>query len=854
MSRSSRPRFDWGIAGISIPIPYSRDGQPPGPIPQEWDRLFLSLLGAYDLRHKLGVLRQSWEFSCATGASTDNKHKLDRNDTFFPELVALRDSLPLAKNGGGEMRREFEKKFKRVTIWDRAFGGTTLLLHADGATPPGMPVQPEYLKAYGYLPPQFVGDEADTHAALAHIAQLFIEHISTRTVDRFMEAGRNHGWVFTQTGRRHTPFHPTRLIPIPTGTDRLQHLFCQALPLHVAAPPYDDDEFGEFFADDVDEAPMEFTDMQGRVYELELQLAEEHSAREQLEAQLETQAEQMAALYRQIEARATPVPTPTPSRVQAPSTPSRTSHGALSVRTRTTTSITSPSPSRHSSTLMPEDIGKETAAFLRDYRLESLQSQIATIVRLLPAVRYHEEVSWYTDAARPAAETSPRNGERREQSRIMPTSYTTIAAASHRHVRNTAPNPSVPLSTEEQTRKREEREERRDQQDQAVLEWGGAHMINHQDEVNPYNAWKTVKAAESREAGEELTPEQFHERYIDEYRSLTEEEKKVLKDGHTNCPRSCSQDLSNIVRNMQMLLVGLNSRVGAEGFFCIIFCVPQSRRQITSSDEIRDETRSPDVTHVEMQYVNYEEDIVLAHGVKMVGWTMPQFKNPSELSTALAPLQELLACVEGRHLHVRQADGSGAHRPREEVRGRCCRWPPACASSANSRSDFGKKRKAAEGSIGEEEPMGTGTGGNNENDNGEDSDDNDIAPPPAKRSKRAPLTEVQPPPRTAPAKKGGATKKKPAAAAKKTPAAKKAAAPLRRDDDVTRGVIAKMRAEQAARVKSRPIIMSDDETDPEPYTDAGLGSAAAAVPANGTTVSTNAATIPANTVVAPTAT
>jgi hypothetical protein len=111
--------------------------------------------------------------------------------------------------------------------------------------------------------------------------------------------------------------------------------------------------------------------------------------------------------------------------------------------------------------------------------------------------------------------------------RIMPTSYTTIAAASHRHVRNTAPKPRVPLSTEERTRKREEREERRDQQDQAVLEWvsetfakadelatrfkrtqhyfldvlfqGGAHMINHQDEVNPYNAWKTVKAAESRE-------------------------------------------------------------------------------------------------------------------------------------------------------------------------------------------------------------------------------------------------------------------------------------------------------------------------------------------------------------------
>ncbi|KAJ7802674.1 hypothetical protein B0H14DRAFT_3488258 [Mycena olivaceomarginata] len=531
----------------------------------------------------------------------------------------------------------------------------------------------------------------------------------------------------------------------------------------------------------------------------------------------------------------------------------------------------------------------------------------------------------------------------------MPTSYTTIAAASHRHVRNTAPKPRVPLSTEERTRKREEREERRDQQDQAVLEWvsetfakadelatrfkrtqryfldvlfqGGAHMINHQDEVNPYNAWKTVKAAESREAGEELTPEQFHERYIDEYRSLTEEEKKVLKDGHTivrdrvvkvrrDTPRGRIQDLSNIVRNMQMLLVGLNSRVGAEGFFCIVrnntdfhikpqwyFTSPEledymriAARKTWNTEEvgskleafaiagcdvmnllrtskqkadyikreIRDEVRRKlhAITgrdNIEMQYVNYEEDIVLAHGVKMVGWTMPQFKNPSELSTALAPLQELLAALKAdtcTFVKLTAQERIDREKKYEDdvAAGRRLR------KQRERRSDFGKKRKAAEGSIGEEEPMGTGTGGNNENDNGEDSDDNDIAPPPAKRSKRAPLTEVQPPPRTAPAKKGGATKKKPAAAAKKTPAAKKAAAPLRRDDDVTRGVIAKMRAEQAARVKSRPIIMSDDETDPEPYTNAGLGSAAAAVPANGTTVSTNAATIPANTVVAPTAT
>jgi hypothetical protein len=111
-----------------------------------------------------------------------------------------------------------------------------------------------------------------------------------------------------------------------------------------------------------------------------------------------------------------------------------------------------------------------------------------------------------------------------------------------------------------------------------------------------------------------------------------------------------------------------------------------------------------------MQYVNYEEDIVLAHGVKMVGWTMPQFKNPSELSTALAPLQELLAALKAdtcTFVKLTAQERIDREKKYEDdvAAGRRLR------KQRERRSDFGKKRKAAEGSIGEEEPMGTGTGG-----------------------------------------------------------------------------------------------------------------------------------------------
>ena len=46
-----------------------------------------------------------------------------------------------------------------------------------------------------------------------------------------------------------------------------------------------------------------------------------------------------------------------------------------------------------------------------------------------------------------------------------------------------------------------------------------------------------------------------------------------------------------------------------------------------------------------MQYVDYEEKIVQRYGIELVGWTFEKFINPSELSTSLSGLQQLLDAI-----------------------------------------------------------------------------------------------------------------------------------------------------------------------------------------------------------------
>ncbi|KAJ7797420.1 hypothetical protein B0H14DRAFT_2911503, partial [Mycena olivaceomarginata] len=183
----------------------------------------------------------------------------------------------------------------------------------------------------------------------------------------------------------------------------------------------------------------------------------------------------------------------------------------------------------------------------------------------------------------------------------MPLAGLTISTATP-HVRFTEPKKRAQLSPEDRKDRQEARADKQALIDSAVTEWfnntmalaeelgtrhklkpqyfldlffqGGARMIHQQK--------KAEKAAECRERGESKKVPELHEEYFDEYKNLTDEEKQDIVDRYTeshasrtlklrrDTPRAKIQYVSNIVRNMKLLMVGLASHVGAEGFFCIV--------------------------------------------------------------------------------------------------------------------------------------------------------------------------------------------------------------------------------------------------------------------------------------------
>ncbi|KAJ6573776.1 hypothetical protein DFH09DRAFT_915771, partial [Mycena vulgaris] len=189
----------------------------------------------------------------------------------------------------------------------------------------------------------------------------------------------------------------------------------------------------------------------------------------------------------------------------------------------------------------------------------------------------------------------------------MPSSEKTIAAVSQPRSRQPA-KPRAPLTAEQKKEKHDDSEKTRSAMDEGIQEWftstmekaeelavrfdkkpryfldvffqGGARMVHCQEKINPYNAFKSEKAAEVRKNGGKMNVPELHKEYYDEYARLTDEEKAELvqrfsdnrADGviHRDTPRARVQDVANTVRNMRRLMDALSIRVGIEGFFLIV--------------------------------------------------------------------------------------------------------------------------------------------------------------------------------------------------------------------------------------------------------------------------------------------
>ncbi|KAK7016039.1 hypothetical protein R3P38DRAFT_2542991 [Favolaschia claudopus] len=490
----------------------------------------------------------------------------------------------------------------------------------------------------------------------------------------------------------------------------------------------------------------------------------------------------------------------------------------------------------------------------------------------------------------------------------MPKAYTTIAQASvpPRRPNETSKKPA-PLTTEQQKEKRDARQEKQSQIDAAVQEWmeytnelanklakrfdmkaryfldifsqGGAHMIHHQENTNPYNAFKSVKAAEAREQGTAMTGGDLHKAHYPEYQALTKDERDTLVEEfdktkqrnfhlRRDTPRARVQDVSNVVRNMKMLLFGAGQRVGLEGFFCIVrnnvdfkmdpewyftskelegYMEVVTRKKWSTSEVgmkleafaiagcdaanmlrtsaqkinfMKGEIRAlllknlvdvSKVSDARLAWKWFEEDVVQRYGVVLEGWTTERIMDPSLLSTSVTVIRKLLDAVKTGECAFRKLS-------REEAADRLKKWEEevsagkVIAKHRAPRCDAGQRGKNSDG----------------ENDDGND-DPAPTPPPQAKRVRKSAKAAAAPAASTT----LPASRRKPGTGTKILAAlSKRANVPQNaRNDATTAAALQKLKASRTTRktqkhISAETIDDSGDDENMSPHSNGGNEGAA----------------------------
>ncbi|KAJ7763551.1 hypothetical protein DFH07DRAFT_956360 [Mycena maculata] len=261
------PPHAWNAPGVhALPISPPFWNGFPGKNPLPLHRLRFTPLGVYDLHRHLGVYAHSPEIWntyhlrfkksriawLASGVSTDNQHH-PSDPGFFPELKALRDSLPIAEKGGYAPRQEFVNNVREIlfdvaTILDRIIGSTTLILHSEGITRPRTPARPEFLSSTVYIPPAFLAANPEAHMDIARIVQAYIETVGVLTVNAWTTNTMRQRWPLNSHSTSSIPtanyIRPGLIIPDPKQVGSSVYIFrgrpagsLDATPAIAVAPP-----------------------------------------------------------------------------------------------------------------------------------------------------------------------------------------------------------------------------------------------------------------------------------------------------------------------------------------------------------------------------------------------------------------------------------------------------------------------------------------------------------------------------------------------------------------------------------------------------------------------------------------
>ncbi|KAJ6573775.1 hypothetical protein DFH09DRAFT_1311864 [Mycena vulgaris] len=397
--------WNWRVPGVQVRTPATRI--PISTTPASWSSLTFDPLSVFDLRRHLGARmdevgrymtsRSKFDTSniafLAAGASDDNQHNVDPSQ-FFPEFDDLRNVTPMGP--AGNVERKLFTELARKTMWDlatkgdRATGSTTLILHA-----------------HVYLPPSFVKENPGSHAAIATIAQLFIENIGVPTAAAWTRRAYARSWPLSQ-GNGMVPAAPsTAHLPlIPSPIPRSSHYlfrgrpigFTPALTPATSAPPpppvYDIDEINQItvLEGEVSCLKMDLCSAERQVEILHGVVSDYELREERSKAQVLRMEEEISQLQSDLRATRSVVDTSSgtrytssPARPRLPATP-----------TRPPPYLASPSrypPTPRGPQAPAVALGTTTHQFLMNEGLELHCDAVRLICRIFSPLRWSEEIA-----------------------------------------------------------------------------------------------------------------------------------------------------------------------------------------------------------------------------------------------------------------------------------------------------------------------------------------------------------------------------------------------------------------------------------------------------------------------------
>ena len=105
----------------------------------------------------------------------------------------------------------------QAALWDRTFGGATLILHVEGTTRPNAPRRPEHVKADVYFPGYLIEEDPRISPIVSELVQRYIADIGIPVIERWERCARTL-WPLTQgEGHRVPPPYPSQ----PTQPDAI---------------------------------------------------------------------------------------------------------------------------------------------------------------------------------------------------------------------------------------------------------------------------------------------------------------------------------------------------------------------------------------------------------------------------------------------------------------------------------------------------------------------------------------------------------------------------------------------------------------------------------------------------------